>query len=212
LSIRFPKSRWVRLVIVSLLIGYALATAAAITVYQYGQPDHAAPADVIIVLGGGTQKDGSASPATVRRAQHAAALYHKGLAPYVLCTGTYTQQHPKTEAQACADVAEQNGVPASAIVMEERSASTEENAIETRKVMDERGFKTAVLVTDNFHVLRAEMLFKRQGIPVFVSPAEATTGTLDWWSAAFGSYREVGALAWYEVKTALGLPYTSTGF
>jgi uncharacterized SAM-binding protein YcdF (DUF218 family) len=209
---RLPKARWFRVLIGGLIVVYGLATAAAMVVYQYGQADHAAAADVIIVLGAGTLKDGSPSPATIRRTRHAAALYHNGLAPYLLCTGTYTQQHPKSEAQACAEVAQKEGVPISAIVMEENSASTEENAIEARKIMDQRGFKSAVLVTDNFHMLRAEMLFKRQSIPVFLSPAQVTSGPLDWWLAVFNSYREVGALAWYEVKTALGLPYTSTRF
>src|SRR5204863_6108625 len=121
--------------------------------------------------------------ATVRRTQHAAALYHQGLAPYILCTGTYTQQHPKSEARACSEVAQREGVPASAIVLEEQSASTEENAIEARKVMDQRGFKSAVLVTDNFHILRAEMLFKKQELTVSVSPAQVTAGPLEWWFA-----------------------------
>ncbi len=193
-------------------MGCALATAAAVTIYEYGQTDHAAAADLIVVLGGGTQSDGSPSPATLRRTQHAAALYREGFAPYILCTGAYTHQHPKSEAQACSEVAQKEGVPASAILMEERSTSTEENAIESRKVMDQYGFRTALIVTDNFHMLRAEMLFKKQGIPVFLSPAQATAGPLEWWWAVYNTYREVGALVWYEVKTALGLPYTSSGF
>ena len=92
------------------------------------------------------------------------------------------------------------------------STNTEENAIEARKVMDQYGLKSAVLVTDNFHMLRAEMLFHREHIVVKLSPAQVTAGPLEWWLAVFNSYREVGALAWYEVKTALGLPSTSTRF
>jgi uncharacterized SAM-binding protein YcdF (DUF218 family) len=209
---RLPKRKWLRLIIAGLMVAFVVATTAAIIIYQYGQTDHAAPADVIIILGGGTLGDGEPSPSTARRVRHGAALYRQGLAPYVLCTGAITQHHPKSEARACADAIQPQGVPASAILMEEVSTSTEENAIEARKVMDQYGLKTAVLVTDNFHMLRAEMLFHRQNIVVKLSPAQVTTGPLEWWLAVFDSYREVGALAWYEVKTALGLPSTSTKF
>jgi uncharacterized SAM-binding protein YcdF (DUF218 family) len=195
-----------------LLIGFIVATAAAAYIYQYGQADHAAAADVIVILGGGTLPDGSPSPATTRRVEHAVALYRKGLAPYLICTGGYTQQHPKSEGRACADLAHQEGVPSSAILMEEVSTSTEENAVEARKVMAAHGFKTALLVTDNFHMLRAEMLFHRQGISVILSPAQVTTGPLEAWRAVIDTYREVGALGWYGLKTALGLPNTSTRF
>lgn len=206
------RRRFLHLLIAFLLVGFIVATAAALYIYQYGQADHAAAADVIVVLGGGTFSDGSPSPATTRRVEHAVALYQKGLAPYLICAGGYTQQHPKSEAQACADLARQKGVPDSAILMEEVSTSTEENAIEVRKVMVAHGFKMALLVTDNFHMLRAEMLFHRQGVNVILSPAQATTGSLEAWRAIPDTYREVGAFVWYALKTALGLPYTNSRF
>ena len=206
------RRRIVRVLVVILLVGFVVATAAATYIYQYGQADHAAAADVIVVLGGGTLKDGSPSPATVRRVEHAVTLFGKRLAPYLICTGGYTQQHPKSEAQACADLAEQKGVPRAAILLEEISTSTEENAVEVRKVMDAHGFKTALLVTDNFHMLRAEMLFHVQGVSVILSPAQVNSGPLEPWWVVIDSYREVGAFGWYALKTALGLPYTSTKF
>jgi uncharacterized SAM-binding protein YcdF (DUF218 family) len=204
------RRRWVRLLIAALAVVFVLVTALAVYVYNYGQADHSARADVIVILGGGTEEDGSASPATTRRVIHAAALYQRGLAPWVLCTGGYTGNHPQSEARACANLAQQAGVPATAILMEENSGSTEENAIETRKVMDTRNLKTALVVSDNFHLYRAEMLFHVYGMTVFMSPAQLTSGPLEWWWAVFDSYREAAALTWYVFKTALGLPFTST--
>jgi uncharacterized SAM-binding protein YcdF (DUF218 family) len=184
----------------------------AVYIFQYGQPDQAASADVIIVLGAGTRPDGKASAATWRRTQHAATLYKRGLAPYILCTGNPTPPSPISEAQACATVLQQAGIPLSAIVMEENSTSTEENAIEARKVMDKHSLKTALLVTDDFHMLRAEMLFHKYGFTVLRSPAQVTTGPMDWWLVVYDSYREVAAVSWYTFKTVLNLPYTSTRF
>ncbi len=204
------RRRWVRFLLGAVAVVLALATALAVYAYNYGQADHAARADVIVILGGGTDEDGSASPATTRRVIHAAALYQRGLAPWVLCTGGYTGNHPQSEARACADLAQTKGVPATAILLEENSTSTEENAIETRKVMQARNLKTALVVSDNFHLYRAEMLFHVYGMTVFMSPAQITSGPLEWWRAVFDSYREAAALTWYVFKSALGLPLTST--
>lgn len=178
-------------------------------VYQYGQPDRAAPADVIIILGAGTRPNGAPTAAYYRRIRHGVALYEAGLAPYVLCTGGYTARHPKSEARACADVVRDLGVPEHAILLEEISRSTEENAIEARRMMDGLGLHTAILVSDNFHLLRAEWIFRDYGIPVALSPAQATTGPLYWRTALSNTAREVAALGWYALKGALGLPNTN---
>jgi uncharacterized SAM-binding protein YcdF (DUF218 family) len=177
-------------------------------IYQYGQADRAAPADVIIILGAGARTNGAPSAAYSRRIRHGIALYAEGLAPYVLCTGGYTARRPVSEARACADFARDLGVPESAILLEEISRSTEENAIEARRVMDELGLHTAILVSDNFHLLRAEWIFRDQGIPVALSPAQATVGPLYWRTALSNTAREVAALGWYALKGMLGLPHT----
>jgi uncharacterized SAM-binding protein YcdF (DUF218 family) len=195
--------------IIVLAFGFVASTLLGLALYQYGQTDHAAPADVIIILGAGTTADGGPTRSHARRIEHGVALYTRGLAPFILCTGGYTQAHPKSEAQACAEYAEALGVPASAILKEENSRSTEENAIEARKVMAAYALKTALLVSDNYHLWRAEMLFHTQGIRVFTSPAQVTGGPLYWRTAIVNMYREVAASGWYVFKTTLGLNYTN---
>jgi uncharacterized SAM-binding protein YcdF (DUF218 family) len=199
-----------RLLIITLISALVIPTLLALYIYQYGQADQAGTADAIVVLGAGTSPGGVASPATARRVRHAVTLYKKGLAPAIICTGGFSRRYPKSEAQACSDLAQRQGVPAAAILLEERSTSTEENAIETRKIMEARGLKSALIVSDNFHLLRAEILFNAQGIRTMVSPAQITAGPLSWWRIVQSSYREVAALAWYGVKSVLGLPYTNT--
>src|SRR5260221_5259413 len=86
-----------RIVLTLLATGFIIYSASAFYIYQYGQTDHAAPADAIIVLGGGVNRNGSATDAERRRASHGAALFKQGLAPYVICTGGYdSPQHAKT--------------------------------------------------------------------------------------------------------------------
>lgn len=200
--------RLVRAALIMSLLSFILLFAFALYIYHYGQTDRAAPADVIIVLGAGTRPSGAPSPSHKRRIEHAVALYQKGIAPYVLCTGGFTANHPNSEAEACVQSLQGMGVPASAILREDNSRSTEENALEAQKVMLAHNLKTAVLVSDNYHLWRAEMLFRVRGITVYPSPAQVTTGTLYWRTAVQNTTRELLATGWYLFKSLLGLPVT----
>jgi uncharacterized SAM-binding protein YcdF (DUF218 family) len=195
------------------LISSVALTGSGIAVYLYGQQDRAQSAEVIVILGAGTRMNGVVSPNYARRIRHAIALYQRGLAPYVLCTGGPSSRwRGKTEAQACVEFLIEQGIPTAAILREDISRSTEENAIEAVKVMRSRGMHTAIVVSDNFHLLRAEWLFSDQGVTVFTSPAQLTSGALRFTSAVTFTLREVLAIGWQVVKSALQLPVTETPF
>jgi uncharacterized SAM-binding protein YcdF (DUF218 family) len=129
-------------------------------------------ADVIVVLGGGI---GAAfSPrlhpdlsAGADRVWHAARLYHAGKAPWVLVSGGMLPWHRgPAEADAMQGFLTALGVPASAILLEDNSATTHENAVETARVMAEAGLRDALLVTSALHMQRAEASFRAVGIAV----------------------------------------------
>ncbi|GAB4407580.1 MAG: YdcF family protein [Anaerolineae bacterium] len=179
--------RWALALATLILVGGALTL--AITVIRYGTGDRARPADVIVVLGGG-------EAGTVRRAEHAAALYHAGYAPSVLCTGGAAIPTGDTEAARCAQVMEAEGVPAAAVWREETSHSTAENARATAALMAAQGWRDAVLVSDDFHLWRARWLFEREGVRVYPSPAQRTTGPLSVDEEIYAVLRELAAWSW----------------
>lgn len=205
---------WVRLPVLACLAAVtlvALATAAALHIS--GSVDEAAPADVIVVLGAGVEEDARATEATTRRAAHAAALFHAGYAPAVICSGGFAIDRPISEAEACASVLVGLGVPRRAIWIEDQSKSTEENALYTRVLMAGQGWQRAVIVTDSFHVLRARLLFERYGVTVAgLSPAQVTTGPLPLADYLWQLRREVMGLFWEGFKTIFGLPFTRVDF
>ncbi len=177
--------------------------------HGYGQPDRAAPADVIAVLGAGIEPDFRPTDALRRRVEHAVALWRAGYAPYIICTGGYTGENPLPEAVACADTVVGMGVPRRAIFLESASRSTEENAIFTSQLMAARGWRSVLVVTDNYHVWRSEYLFGLLGVPLAgISPAQMTTGPIRLDEYLGSLAREAIALDWQTFKTILGLPNT----
>src|SRR5690606_795819 len=122
-------------------------------VFAYSRTDSAQPADVIVVLGAGLRRDGRPGPALVRRGERAAQLYAEGYAPAVLCSGGYAMTQTRSEADACREVLLENGVPEESIFLEDRSRSTEENALYTRELMRANDRHTLQAVSDGYQPL-----------------------------------------------------------
>jgi uncharacterized SAM-binding protein YcdF (DUF218 family) len=112
----------------------------------------------------------------------------------------------RSEADACAEILLQQGVPTGAIILEDRSRSTEENAIESKQIMDTNDWKTALLVRDGFHMLRANWIFHVYGLDVSLSPVTAERPPLFEYIVLL--LREVIALHWLVLKLLLNLPTT----
>jgi len=100
--------------------------------------------DVLVVLGGGLNAD---------RARHAAELYHAGVAPWILCTG-------RGDCESNAACLRRHGVPASAILSEDRSANTSENARFSLPILRQLGAKRVIIVTSWYHSRRAWHVFR----------------------------------------------------
>jgi uncharacterized SAM-binding protein YcdF (DUF218 family) len=176
----------------------------------YGLQDQARPADAIVVLGSRVYPGEGPGPALTRRTQRAVALYAAGLAPVVICSGGHGPGEPATttEAKAACDLAASLGVPRSALLLEDRSHSTEENALYTAALMTARGWHSVVVVSDGFHLYRADLLFRRAGLVPYPSPAQLTAGPMSLLERYGRETRELAALAWYWAKTWVGLEVT----
>lgn len=107
---------------------------AAQVVWDYHRLGHALePADLLFVLGSHD----------LRVAEHAADLFHRGLAPRVVLSGGFgvrkASPWAKSEAEMFAEVMRQRGVPASALLLEPRSTNTGENVKFTRALLVAHG-------------------------------------------------------------------------
>jgi hypothetical protein len=77
---------------------------------SYGQTDQARPTQAIVVLGSHVNKRGEAGASLRARALHAASLYRRGVAPYIICTGG-VGDYPPAEARIAAKLLRTQGVP-----------------------------------------------------------------------------------------------------
>ena len=135
-------------------------------------------ADAIVVLGGGVTPTRAGFPypnlgGASDRIWHAARLYHAGRAPVIVASAgsvwgedVWGEPDRQTGAEAMRTVLVAWGVPHSAIIVEQNSRSTRENAVETARLAARRGFERLLLVTSVWHMRRAEAVFRRVGLPV----------------------------------------------
>ncbi len=176
-----------------------------VVIDAYGRVDRAQAADVIVVLGAGLRRDNTPGPALMRRSTRAVELWQAGYAPMIVCSGGKPGNRTRSEADACAELLRGDGVPDSAILLEDTSRSTEENAIETHAILQANGWNSAVVVSDGFHLLRATRLFEQAGITVFASPAGVEPPPAEYLVYLL---REVAALHWLAFKDLFNLPIT----
>jgi uncharacterized SAM-binding protein YcdF (DUF218 family) len=181
-----------------------------IAIHSYGYVDNAREADVLIVLGAGLRPNNTPSATLRTRAVKAADLWAEGMASHVICTGAVPRRATISEAEGCRRVLLDENVPDSVIILEERSRSTEENAIYASEIMAERGWKSAVIVSSRYHLLRANWLFNRSGIEIYTSPATVSFMTIRQYISQVS--REIVALHWQAFSDLLNLPFTSVPF
>lgn len=155
-----------------LLLGLWLIGVASYIVWV-GQRDQAAPADVIIVLGAAAY-DSNPSPVFKERIRHGIALYERGLAQHLLFTGGFGNGARFSESQVARSYALKQGVPAQAILIETQSRTTRQNLQQAKLLMQAKGFRTAVIVSDPLHMARALRLARELGIEALGSSTPTT--------------------------------------
>lgn len=108
------------------------------------------PADAIVAVSGGD---------TNARTDEAIRLYQQGWAPLIIFSGAAQDTSGPSNAQAMRTRAMSQGVADSAIVIEEFSRNTAENAANTAKFITNHDLKRIILVTSGYHQRRASLEF-----------------------------------------------------
>jgi len=148
--------------------------------------------------------------------EKAAELYTNGFAPVLVPSGGVSVKtgmfagvrrktdiygdNYKTECAFYADVLLKNGVSKSAIIEEDKSGYTKENALFTRNLLNERGFiiKTAIVICKSFHARRCLMCyqFAFPNAEILICPVDVYEISRDnWYTHEYGVDRVMGELS-----------------
>ena len=131
--------------------------------------------DAIVVLGGNTAanrlnwfEEEVDRNSVHRRLDTAEALYVAGKAPVIIVSGG-ANEGPVSEARGMEASLRNMGVPAEAIIREDRSQTTWENALYTKQTIKEQGINSVLVVTSALHMPRAMGVFKSLGIKAYAA-------------------------------------------
>ncbi|KQS66224.1 YdcF family protein [Modestobacter sp. Leaf380] len=152
-------------VLAAALVAVSTATAIWWTARQDAQPE----SDAIVVLGT-AQYNGVPSSIFEARLEHALALWEDGVAPVVVTVGGRADGDVFSEAEAGADYLADAGMPADSLLVVPEGVDTLESMRVVAAAFDERGWSTAVLVTDPWHAMRAERMAEDSGMDASSSP------------------------------------------
>jgi uncharacterized SAM-binding protein YcdF (DUF218 family) len=133
--------------------------------------DHRA-SDAIIVLGA-AQYNGRPSPVLEARLRKARELWRADVAPVIVTVGGGARGDATTEAAAGREWLAANGVASEAVVAVAVGDNTQTSLDAVWEMFDERGWESAVLVTDPWHTFRAKAMARSVGIDAVSAPARS---------------------------------------
>lgn len=158
-----------------------------------------AKADAIVAISGGD---------TEARTTEAVTLYKDGWAPNLIFSGAAADTSGPSNARAMATAAEAAGVPKSAILLDETSANTEQNATDVAGIIHAQAYHSIILVTSPYHQRRAYIVFRRALGSNFTiinhSSIDQQWRRSHWWATAYSRSLTAGELQKVAYELANG--------
>lgn len=132
-------------------------------------------ADAIVAVSGGD---------TYARTQAAIDLYQSGWAEQLIFSGAAADKEGPSNAESMRRYALMRGIPSQAIITEEFSETTHENATRTDSVFKDNNIKKIILVTSAYHQRRANIEFSKavgDKVEIIDSPVVRDKQWSQWW-------------------------------
>lgn len=129
-------------------------------------------ADAVVVVSGGDTK---------ARTAMGIDLFQRGWADYLVLSGAALDTSGPSNAAAMKVQAEAAGVPDYAILIDEESMNTQENAEKTKSIIQERELHDIILATSGYHQRRASLEFNKISEGNTVRNAPTTDSDWDWY-------------------------------
>ena len=191
--------RWLlRAVAGAVLVAALVVGGTGFRVWQVARTDDRSPADVVVVLGA-AQYDGRPSSILQARLDHAARLYRQGVAPMVVTVGGRRAGDTFTEAQAGEQYLVTAGLPDDAVHAVDAGSDTLTSLRAVAGAAEEHGWRTAVIVSDPWHTLRARTMARDAGLSAWTSPTRRGPVVQTRQTQARYIARETAAMLYYRL-------------
>jgi uncharacterized SAM-binding protein YcdF (DUF218 family) len=131
---------------------------------------------------------------TVARTREAIQLYQNGWAPKLIFSGAAQDKSGPSNAEAMRREALAAGIPEGAIIIEEYSETTKQNAEKTQTIFEKYHISSVILVTSAYHQRRASLEFNARSASVTVRNhpvAQDNQWSGFWWATPIGWFLAV---------------------
>jgi len=170
-------------------------------VWQVARTDDRNQADVVVVLGA-AQYDGRPSSILQARLDHAGRLFSQGIAPVVVTVGGRQAGDTFTEASAGQRYLIDAGLPDDAVVAVETGSDTLSSLQAVAAAARDHGWRSAVIVSDPWHSLRARTMARDAGLDAWTSPTRSGPAVQTRQTQARYITRETAAMLYYRLTHA----------
>ncbi|WP_245160072.1 YdcF family protein [Blastococcus sp. CT_GayMR20] len=158
-----------RVLAAAVIAAFLVVASTALAIWWTARQDSRPASDAIVVLGT-AQYNGVPSSFFEARLEHAIALYEDGVAPVIVTVGGKADGDQFTEAEAGRAYLADAGIPEDALLAVEEGVDTLESMRVVGAAFQERGWSSAVLVSDPWHAMRAERMAEDAGMEAESSP------------------------------------------
>jgi uncharacterized SAM-binding protein YcdF (DUF218 family) len=136
-------------------------------VNRYAEELQRAKSDVGIVLFSDFEAE-SLAPETLRRVRFAEEMFKEGAFDYIVCAGGARPKRNLYGSELMRQWLLASGVPPDHVFLEKRSNDTRSNLDEGLKVVSEKGWRTASVVSSPLHIFRVKEITEDMGESVSI--------------------------------------------
>jgi uncharacterized SAM-binding protein YcdF (DUF218 family) len=183
------KSILLRLLAILLAVAVLYCGRISYRIVHASKGDGLRKTDAIVVFGA-AEYAGRPSPVLKARLDHALDLYQAGLAPVVITTGGAGLDPVYSEGGVGRDYLTKQGVPDVSLIAETQGNDTAESSDRVGAIMHKNHMRTALVVSDAYHIFRIKQMMMTQGIQAFGAPRPDSLPKTRW-GRLMGIGREV---------------------
>lgn len=152
---KFFKASSIIIIIFIIMLGII-----GVNIKKFGNNSKPNKSDCVIVLGCSVYGK-TPSPFLVERVKEGLKLVKEGYADYIIVSGGKGPGEDISEAEAMKRYLLKKGLKENQIIKEDKSLTTMDNLTNSKKVMNEKGFNSTIIVSNKFHLKRASLMAKK---------------------------------------------------